>query len=88
MKLRRGKFRNRHTPRYVEPGYKLNSVREEIEYYGTPVYFGWQAVPAGLVSESKAKRLKLAISDEPVAYCEDAFHWLTALYKIQEASHE
>lgn len=83
MKLRRGRFFNDNDKQIVEPGYTLNSVRERIEYYGTPVYYGWRAVPENLVSESQAKKRKLAVSADPVAYCEDAYHWLTALYEIQ-----
>ena len=79
-----GRFFNHNSPTYTPEGYVLKSVREELAYHGFEVYFGWKMVPAGLVSASRAKKEKLIIEDEPAAYCEDAFHWITALYRVKE----
>lgn len=83
-RIRKGRFFNSTDRHWVDPGYELRSIREELEYEGYPVYWGWDNVPANLLSASKAKRQKQIVSTEPVAYVEDAYHWITALYEVAQ----
>lgn len=83
--MRKGRFFNRtfegrgvNTPE----GHRLRSVREELEYQGFTVYYGWENVPVNLMSASRAKRLKQQVTIDPVAYVEDAYQHITALHEV------
>lgn len=84
-RIRRGRFFNRQYDgrgQNTPEGHVLRSTRERLEYEGFTVYWGWDNVPVNLMSASKAKRLKQWVTADPVAYVEDAYHHITALYEV------